>query len=127
MNIPLLPKIIQRMIRLIFSCEIPYTCEIHKSVKLAHYGLGVVINANARIEENVIIYQNVTIGNRNRSGAPIIQKGALIGAGACIIGDVIIGKNAKVGSNAVVLNNVPDNATAVGIPAHIISDKNNLV
>lgn len=117
-KIPLLPRVLNRLTRLIYSCEIPYTAEIDEKVVFAHKGLGVVIGQDTVIGENSKILQNVTIGGRSGIRAnPVIGKNVLIGAGACILGDVKIGDNAKIGASAVVLKDVPENSTVVGIPA----------
>lgn len=88
--------LIYRYMRFMYSCVIPYTCEIAPSVNFPHNGLGVVINSNSIIEDNCTIYQNVTIGNRNSSAGPKIRKGVLIGANACVLGDITVGEYSKV-------------------------------
>lgn len=112
--------------RLRFACEIAYTADIHPSVNFAHYALGVVVGHSAVIGENTKILQNVCIGGRRglvdetgRSN-PLIGKNVIIGVGACVLGPVKIGDNARIGANAVVLKDVPEGCTAVGIPARII-------
>lgn len=120
-KIPLLPRVFNRLTRLIYSCEIPYTANISKNVTFAHKGLGVVIGHDTIIGENTKILQNVTIGGKSGVRAnPTIGENVLIGAGACILGDVKIGNNSRIGANAVVIRDVPENATAVGIPAKIL-------
>jgi len=120
-KIPILPFLICRLMRLFFSCEIPYTARIDKTVRFAHNALGVVIGDDTVIGKNSVILQNVTIGGRSGIRAnPVIGENVLIGAGACVLGDVKIGDNAKVGANAVVLEDVPKNGMAVGVPARII-------
>lgn len=121
MNIPLFPKIVFSLIRIIFSAEIPYTCIMGKNVELKHGGLGVVIHPKAVIGEGTIIYQNVTIGGRENRGYPIIGKNVYIGAGACILGGIEIGDNVKIGANAVVVKSVPNDTTVGGIPAQKIN------
>lgn len=120
LNIPILPAIIMRINRVLCSCDIPYTADIHPSVVLGHNALGCVIHERAIIKENVTILQNVTIGGRGQSGVPIIQPGVFIGAGAAILGGVVVGKNSKIGSNAVVISDVPEESTAVGVPSKIL-------
>lgn len=105
--------------RVVYSCVIPYTCRIAPTVHFAHNALGVVINSGSEIGENVIIYQNVTIGNRNSSKGPKIEDGVLIGANAVVIGNIRIGKNAKIGAGAIVVKDVPDGATVVGVSANV--------
>lgn len=81
---------------------------------------GVVIHQDSVIEDGCMIMQQVTLGQTARSGAPFVAQGAYIGAGAKVLGQVRIGRKAQVGANAVVLQDVPDNTTAVGVPARIL-------
>lgn len=118
-GIPILPKVICKIIRIFFGAEIPYTCKIGENVELKHGGLGIVIHDKAEIGDGSIIYHNVTIGGREQKGHPIIGKNVYIGTGACILGGITIGDNVKVGANAVVLKDLPSNSTAVGVPATI--------
>lgn len=123
--IPFLPGVISRLIRLIFCMEIRPTATFGKNIILNHNGLGCVFHENVIIGDNVNIYQNVTLGgkgNKKPTGynCPIIMEGATIYAGACVLGPITIGKNSEVGANAVVLEDVPDNCIAVGVPARII-------
>ncbi|KJW12555.1 serine O-acetyltransferase EpsC [Levilactobacillus spicheri] len=87
------------------------------------HGVDVVIGATAVIEDQVTILHGVTLGaRRNVTGQrhPIVQRGAYIGAHAQILGPVIVGAHSKVGAAAVVLQDVPRNATVVGNPAHLV-------
>lgn len=111
--------ILMRFNRVICSCDIPPSASIHKTVILGHNALGCVIHERAIIKENVIIMQNVTIGGRGQSGVPVINQGVFIGAGAKILGGIIIGENSKIGANSVVIKDVPPNATVTGIPGEI--------
>lgn len=101
--------------------DLPYTVIVGRRVRLEHFG-GMILVARA-IGDDVTIRQNTTLGiartDRLRDW-PVIGDGADIGAGACILGRVDIGRNAKVGANAVVLRDVPEGAVAVGVPARII-------
>jgi serine O-acetyltransferase len=118
---PIIPAIIQRIIRIIYSCELPYYSKIGKNVMFVHNGLGVVIHPDAEIGEETRIYQNVSIAGRNGRGVPKIGKRVFIGAGACILGSVTVEDDAVIGANAVVISDVPKGATAIGVPAKIIS------
>ena len=80
------------------------------------HSLGVVINTSVRGGQNVVIEHQVTIG-AEKGTSPVLGNDVFIGAGAKILGGVKIGNGAKVGANAVVLDDVPDGATVVGIPA----------
>jgi serine O-acetyltransferase len=119
-KIPFVPKILSRIIRLIFSAEIPYSCKLDHGVDLIHGGLGVVIHPKVYIGKNTKIYQNVTIGGREGRGHPYVGNNVYIGTGACILGGITIGDNSKIGANAVVLSDVPKGAVVVGIPAKVI-------
>lgn len=122
-RIPLLPKLITRFIRLMFSAEIPCSCTLGKGVQLKHGGLGIVIHDKAIIGDNTVIFQHVTIGGRESSGTPTIGRNVYIGVGACILGNVFVGDNSKIGANAVVVKDVPQNVTVVGVPANILIKK----
>lgn len=115
--------------RIVFSCDIPYTCDIHPSVQFPHNALGVVVHPKSRIGENTIILQNVTIGGNMSKKAfydgqeityPIIGCNVLIGAGASILGPVIVGDNSQVGAGSVLLRDVPSHGVALGLPAKIV-------
>jgi serine O-acetyltransferase len=87
------------------------------------HGTGVVIGETAIVEDDVIIYQGVTLGGVSLVPGkrhPTIKHGAVIGAGAKVLGNITVGADAKVGANSVVVKEVPDGTTAVGIPAHVI-------
>lgn len=94
------------------------------------HGTGVVIGETAIIGDNVTIFHNVTlggIGNETGKRHPTIGNNVLIGTGASILGNIKIGNNSKIGAGAVVLKDIPDNVTAVGIPAEpIIREGGNL-
>ena len=106
--------------------------EIHPAVVIDEgffidHGSGLVIGETAVIGKNVTIYQQATLGGlspsvnsdlqRNVKRHPTIGKNVVIGSGAQILGPIFIGNNSRIGTNAVVLKNVPDNHTFVGIPA----------
>ena len=104
------------------GAEIPLNCRIGPGLLLPHPN-GVVIHPEAQIGPDCLIFQQVTIGTGPREGVPWIGSQVDIGAGAKVLGGLRIGDTAKVGANAVVLSDVPAGATAVGIPARIISRK----
>lgn len=91
--------------------------------RLPHGLNGIVIHEKTRFGKNCTILQQVTFGGTVRNGvpvAPVCGDNCLFGAGAKILGGVILGNNVKVGANAVVTKDMPDNVTCVGIPAKII-------
>lgn len=102
--------------------------EIHPGAQIApgvfiDHGAGLVIGETAVIEKGVMLYHGVTLGGTGKDVGkrhPTVREGALISAHAQIIGPIEIGKNAKVGAAAVVLADVPDDVTVVGMPAKIV-------
>lgn len=124
-RIPLIPFIIQQILRFGFCCFIPYQTRIGKNVHFAFNGLGIVIHARCVIGNNVWISHQVTLGGRGKEGVPVIGNNVYIGAGAKVLGEIKIGDNAIIGANAVVITDIPDGATAVGVPARIILKNDN--
>jgi len=117
-KIPVIPKLLQFAIFLLFNSYLPYQTKIGQGTRLGHRGISVVINGEAIIGNNVLIRAHVTIGKKESSGpAPIVEDEVEIGDGAKIIGDVRIGNGAVIGANAVVLSDVPAGSLAVGVPA----------
>jgi serine O-acetyltransferase len=104
--------------------------EIHPGASIGHrvfidHGLGVVIGETAEVGDDCTIYQGVTLGGTALNGGkrhPTLARGVVVGAGAKVLGPFIVGENARVGSNAVVVREVPPGATAIGIPARIITE-----
>lgn len=94
--------------------------KVGRNVVFGYQGLGIVVHEHAVLGNDIIISPNVVIGGRGRPGAPVIEDNVLIGAGACILGPVTVGRNAKVGANAVVMSDVPPGATVVGAPARVV-------
>lgn len=114
-----------RKVRNTYGIELPYSAQIGRRVIIEHQS-AIVIHGDCVIGDDCIIRQGVTLGNRYRErplDAPKLGKRVNIGAGAKIFGNVTIGDDANIGANAVVLCDVPAGATAVGLPAKIISTK----
>ncbi|AYE52408.1 serine acetyltransferase [Priestia megaterium NCT-2] len=126
-RIPIVPGLIMRVMRIIFSCDIPYHIKVGEGTVFFHNALGVVVHHKAKIGDYNKIMQNVTIGGRNGRSAPKIGDYCFIGTGACILGDVNIGNNVIIGANAVVIDDVPDNAVVVGVPAKVIKSVDSLL
>jgi len=115
-------RIIMGINQILTNIDIHPAASIGRRVFIDH-GVGVVIGETAIVEDDVLIYQGVTLGGVSLTHGkrhPTIKKGAVIGAGAKVLGNIIIGEYAKIGANSVVVKEVPDCSTAVGIPAHII-------
>ncbi len=85
--------------------------------------MGVVIGETTVIGDNCLLYQGVTLGGTGKDKGkrhPTLGDNVLVGAGAKVLGPFNVGNNVKIAANAVVLNAIPDNCTAVGVPAHIV-------
>jgi len=90
------------------------------------HGMGIVIGETSEIGDNCSIYHGVTLGGTTWSKGkrhPTLEDDVVIGAGAKILGPITIGKGSHIGSNSVVVKNVPAASTVVGIPGHIVTDK----
>lgn len=114
-------KIVHVWLRTIYTCDIMPQTQIGENAHFAHQGLGVVINQDAIIGNNVKIGAHVIIGGRK--GNPVVPRigdNVEIGAGAIILGEIIIGNNAIIGAGSVVINSVPENAVVVGNPGKVI-------
>ena len=116
--------------QIITNMDIHPACTIGRRVFFDH-AFGVVIGETAIVGDDVLIYQGVTLGGvsleRGVKRHPTIGNKTVIGSGAKILGDIKIGENCRIGSNSVVVKSIPDDSTAVGIPARIIEkgrDKN---
>jgi len=102
--------------------------EIHPGAKIGRrlfidHGMGVVIGETTTVGDDVTLYQGVTLGGTGKELGkrhPTIEDGVVVGGGAKILGNITIGKNCRIGAGSVVLRNVPENSTVVGVPAHII-------
>lgn len=97
------------------------SCMLKEPLILPHGLFSIIIARNVEIGKHVAIYQHVTIAESDKQKKTIIDDNVIIGAGAVILNNPHIGKGAKIGANAVVLTDIPDNATAVGVPARIIT------
>lgn len=104
-----------------YACDISYQSKIGIGIRFPH-PLGIVIGIGAVVKDNVMIWQNVTLGSVGKSELcyPTIENNVKLYSSCQILGSVIIGENAKVGASSLVLIDVPKNKTAIGIPAKII-------
>jgi len=122
-NFKIFARVLMGISQIITNVDIHPAAKIGRRVFIDH-GFGVVIGETAIIEDEVLIYQGVTIGGvsleRGIKRHPTVQKGAVIGGGAKVLGDITIGENARVGANSVVVKSVPNDCTAIGIPARVI-------
>jgi serine O-acetyltransferase len=117
-----IPRFISGFSRLVTTIDIHPAAQIGERVFIDH-GAGVVIGETAIIGNDVLIYQQVTLGGVSTSHGkrhPTVEDHVVIGAGAKVLGNITLGYNAKIGANSVVVKNVPPCATAVGVPARIL-------
>jgi len=107
------------------NVDIHPACTIGRRVFIDH-GFGVVIGETSNIGDDVLIYQGVTLGGVSLTHGkrhPTIENNCVIGSGAKILGNILIGNNSKIGANSVVVQDVPAHSTAVGVPARVIKRK----
>ena len=117
-----IPRLISAIGMFLTMIDIHPGATIGRRVFIDH-GVGVVIGETTIIKDDVLIYQQVTLGGVSTDKGkrhPTIENGALISAGAKVLGNITIGENAKVGANSVVVKDVPADCTAVGIPARVL-------
>lgn len=125
--------LLRSWIYLIYNSFVPYKAEIGKGTIFGYKGMAVVIHSEAKIGRDCKIGTCVTIGggaggsnrrieefNQRRSTVPVIGDRVIIGAGAKVLGNIVIGNDVMIGANAVVINDVPDRAIVAGVPAKII-------
>jgi serine O-acetyltransferase len=102
--------------------------EIHPGAKIGRrlfidHGLGVVIGETSVVGDDVTLYQGVTLGGTGKEHGkrhPTIEDGVVIGGGAKVLGNIVVGRNCRIGAGSVVLRTVPEHSTVVGVPGHII-------
>ncbi len=122
LRIPVIPRLISQISRLLTLIEIHPGAEIGKRFFIDH-GNGVVIGETSVIGDGVTIYQNVTLGGTGKGHGkrhPTIGSNVVIGAGAIILGAIQIGDNSRVGAGSVVTKSVPPDTTVVGNPSWIV-------
>ena len=124
-GIPFIPRFISYVTRIITGIEIHPKAQIGSRFFIDH-GDGVVIGETTIIGDDVLIYQQVTLGgtgNEHGKRHPTIGNGVIIGAGAKVLGNITIGDNTRIGTGSVVVDNVPEHCTVVGIPGRIVQQK----
>ncbi|MGF1485678.1 MAG: serine O-acetyltransferase [Prochloraceae cyanobacterium] len=127
LKIPLLPRLISHLGRLITGIEIHPGAKIGKGVFIDH-GMGVAIGETAIVGDYCSIYQDVTLGgtgDRDCKRHPTLGQNVTVGAGAKILGNIYIGDRVRIGASSVVLTDVPPDCTVVGIPGRIVRSQDN--
>ncbi|GAA0788296.1 serine O-acetyltransferase EpsC [Hathewaya limosa] len=124
-NLFFLARLLSQISRFFTGIEIHPGAKIGKGFFIDH-GMGVVIGETAEVGDNVTLFHGTTLGGTGKDKGkrhPTLGNNVIVGSGAKILGPIKIGNNVKIGANAVVLKEVPDDATAVGIPARNIIKK----
>lgn len=108
-----------KVVNTLLRCDF-YARDIGEGLYVPH-AFAITVHSRCRVGNEVTIYQCVTLGeSRPGSAVPIVEDGVVIGAGAVVIGGVTLGEGCRIGANAVVLEDVPPQATAAGVPARVI-------
>ncbi len=121
-HIPLIPRMISYLTRIITGIEIHPGAVIGRRFFIDH-GEGIVIGETSVIGDDVLIYQQVTLGGTGKDTGkrhPTIGNKVIIGAGAKVLGNITIGDNVRIGAGSVVIEDVPEHSTVVGIPGRVV-------
>lgn len=122
-NLRTIPRLISQLARFLTGIEIHPGAEIGCGFFIDH-GMGVVIGETSVIGNNVTLFQGVTLGGTGKERGkrhPTIGNNVVVGAGAKVLGSIEIGDDAKIGAGSVVLKNVAENSTVVGIPGRVVT------
>jgi serine O-acetyltransferase len=111
--------VLHRFWSVVTGADIPINCQIGGGLLLPHPN-GIVVHPDVCIGPNCLLLQQVTLG-MGTNGVPVLAGHVDVGAGAKVLGKIVLGEHSKVGANAVLLRDLPAHATAVGVPAKIIN------
>src|ERR1700730_14138673 len=118
----LLARWLSQVARLLTGIEIHPGAQIGRRLFIDH-GLGVVIGETSIVGDDVTLYQGVTLGGTGKEVGkrhPTLLDNVVVGSGAKILGNITVGRNCRIGAGSVVLRDVPDDSTVVGVPGHVI-------
>jgi len=118
----LIGRFLSQIARFLTAIEIHPGAKIGRRLFIDH-GVGVVIGETSVVGDDVTLYQGVTLGGTGKEHGkrhPTIEDNVVVGGGAKILGNITVGKNCRIGAGSVVLRNVPEDSTVVGVPGHII-------
>jgi serine O-acetyltransferase len=121
-GVPLLPRVISQISRFFTGIEIHPGAKIGRRFFIDH-GMGVVIGETTEIGDDVLLYQGVTLGgtgNEKGKRHPTLLNHVVVGTGAKVLGNIVIGNDVKIGAGSVVVKPVPDHSTVVGIPGRVV-------
>jgi serine O-acetyltransferase len=122
-GVPFLPRFLTETGRFLTGIDIHPGATIGKNVIIDH-GMGVVIGETAVVGDGVMLYQGVTLGGTDFKRVkrhPTLEDGVVVGAGAKVLGNILIGRGTRIGANSVVVDSVPADCTVVGIPAKVVN------
>lgn len=125
LNVPIIPRFIMTISKVITGIEIHPRAEIGHSFFIDH-GIGVVIGETSIIGNNCVLFHNVTLGGTGKHKTkrhPTLENNVYVGAGATLLGPITIGENSKIGSETfIIMHDVPKNCTVVGVPGIIVKE-----
>lgn len=121
-NLLFLARLISQIVRVLTGIEIHPGATLGAGILIDH-GMGVVIGETAELGDRITIYHGTTLGGTGKEKGkrhPTVGDNVVIGAGSKVLGNIKIGSNSKIGANSVVLDDVPEGATVVGIPGKVV-------
>lgn len=121
-GVPVIPRLLSHINRFLTGIEIHPGAKIGDSFFIDH-GMGVVIGETTVIGNSVTLFQGVTLGGTGKEKGkrhPTLGNNIVVGVGAKVLGDIVIGDNVKIGANSVVLESVPPDSTVVGVPGRVV-------
>jgi len=122
LKLPLVPRLLSQITRFLTGVEIHPGAKIGKAVFIDH-GMGVVIGETSEIGNRCLLYQGVTLGGTGKENGkrhPTLEANVVIGAGAKVLGAIIVGTNTRIGAGSVVVRDVEADSTVVGIPGRVV-------
>ena len=125
-NLLFLARLISQIARFLTGIEIHPGATLGAGILIDH-GMGVVIGETAELGDRITIYHGTTLGGTGKEKGkrhPTVGNNVVIGAGSKVLGNIKIGSNSKIGANSVVLHDVPEGATVVGIPGRVVKINN---
>jgi serine O-acetyltransferase len=124
-RVPFLPRALSQIAKFFTGIEIHPGAVVGRGLFIDH-GMGVVIGETTVIGDNVTLYQGVTLGGTGKESGkrhPTLGNNVVVGCGARVLGNIVIGNDVRVGAGSVVVKDVPDHCTVVGVPARIVREK----
>ena len=124
-KIPVIPRLISTFARFLTGIDIHPGAKIGRRFFIDH-GMGVVIGETTEIADDVLLYQGVTLGgtsSKPEKRHPTLEKGVIVGAGAKVLGNIVIGAHSRIGAGSVVVDAVPEHSTVVGVPGRVVIQK----